>query len=324
MIGIVAISLLAMSLSGVLGVKANSVNFQVEVVKGDFSGLGGAPVEVWDDATLVTTEFTNSAGDVFFSLEAGKSYEFRAGNASTTALASSVPAPVLVGVILMPTNRYLRVQTDPVDLVTIPGEGWYNVCTSVPLTAPVTVTKDSTLYVFGYWDVDGASQGAGVNSITVHMDACHTATAHYTKVISVNKELTSGNPEVTVGQEVDFVMRVTLHAYEPVTGVTVKDGIGADLVVDNLTGSPDTATWAKAGQGKMGASIVTWPIDSPIICTDYTLDIEVHTGLNAKGKQEYTSPGEKKLNSGPVVYFTYNGTLYTLQGPSVKVTAVLP
>ncbi|MEM3576948.1 MAG: PKD domain-containing protein [Candidatus Bathyarchaeia archaeon] len=69
---------------------------------------------------------------------------------------------------------YLTVRTDPPGIVTIPGEGWYDASQSVQLTAP-TVSG----YTFQYWDVDGASQGSGVNPITVVMNAPHTATAHY-------------------------------------------------------------------------------------------------------------------------------------------------
>jgi hypothetical protein len=125
--------------------------------------------------------------------------------------------------------------------------------------------------------------------------------------------------------EVWFKMRITFHTYVGgVTGVVIKDGIGADLVLDEYVAIYGDVTWAKAGTGKMGATIVTWTIGNPRVCEDYTLDLTVHTGLNPKGKQEYTSPGPHCLNSGPVVYFTYDGTLYMLQGPSITVTAVSP
>jgi hypothetical protein len=39
-------------------------------------------------------------------------------------------------------------------------------------------------YNFVRWDVDGFSQGDGVNAIVVMMDSNHTATAHYTETIS--------------------------------------------------------------------------------------------------------------------------------------------
>jgi PKD repeat protein len=73
------------------------------------------------------------------------------------------------------TQYYLTVRTDPPGITTISGEGWYNSSQSVQLTAP-TVSG----YTFQYWDVNGASQGAGVATITVVMDAPKTATAHYT------------------------------------------------------------------------------------------------------------------------------------------------
>ena len=67
---------------------------------------------------------------------------------------------------------------------------WCTEWSDVELTAPPTVTEDYAFYYFLNWDVDGTSQDDGVNPIMVTMDAPHTATAHYTKVISVDKELT--------------------------------------------------------------------------------------------------------------------------------------
>ncbi|MEM3578284.1 MAG: hypothetical protein QXX51_07555 [Candidatus Bathyarchaeia archaeon] len=67
---------------------------------------------------------------------------------------------------------YLTVKTDPEGLVTIPGEGWYDKGTDVGLTAPEVAG-----YIFVYWDVDGTPVEG--NPITVTMDTCHAATAHY-------------------------------------------------------------------------------------------------------------------------------------------------
>ncbi|MFQ5999397.1 MAG: hypothetical protein ACE5J6_01330 [Candidatus Bathyarchaeia archaeon] len=82
-----------------------------------------------------------------------------------------------------PVKYYLTVKTDPAGIVTIPGEGWYDNCTYVNLTAPVFVPNATGIngqrYRFDYWDVDDTSQGVNVTSITVHIDANHTATAHY-------------------------------------------------------------------------------------------------------------------------------------------------
>ena len=80
-----------------------------------------------------------------------------------------------------PTEYYLTVKTDPLDITSIPGEGWYVEGEDVILTAPGDVANSTGVrYSFSYWDVDGASQGASVPSITVSMEANHTATAHYT------------------------------------------------------------------------------------------------------------------------------------------------
>lgn len=74
------------------------------------------------------------------------------------------------------TQHYLKVETDPTNISTIPGEGWYNASTNVSLaTTPVSD------YQFIYWDIDGIAQGKGVDPITVNMNTTHTATVHYEK-----------------------------------------------------------------------------------------------------------------------------------------------
>ncbi|MEM1566593.1 MAG: PKD domain-containing protein [Candidatus Bathyarchaeia archaeon] len=85
-----------------------------------------------------------------------------------------VNAPLTVSASYQ-VQYYLTVRTDPPGIATIPGEGWYNPVQSVELTAPTVAG-----YTFQYWDVNGVSQGSGVNPITVVMNAPKTATAHYT------------------------------------------------------------------------------------------------------------------------------------------------
>jgi len=95
-----------------------------------------------------------------------------------------------------PQQYYLAVRTDPTGIGTIPGQGWYNAYTFVNLTAPdFFAGSTGTRYRFSYWDVDGASQGAGVRLISVYMDAAHTATAHYVTQYFLN--LTTNPPGVT-------------------------------------------------------------------------------------------------------------------------------
>jgi len=102
------------------------------------------------------------------------------------------------------TQYYLTVQTDPAGIVTIPGEDWYDESTSVTLTAP-TVPN----YQFNYWDVDGTSQGVGVNPITVHMDAPHTATAHYTEIPPLSVSISPTTAKIKIGESVTFTSSVS-------------------------------------------------------------------------------------------------------------------
>jgi hypothetical protein len=76
--------------------------------------------------------------------------------------------------------------TEPVNVVTILGEGWYDEFSNVTLDAPAV-----SGYNFGYWDVNGVSRGSGVTSITVYMDAPQTATAHYTQIITYTLTITT-------------------------------------------------------------------------------------------------------------------------------------
>jgi len=85
------------------------------------------------------------------------------------------------------TQNYLTVKTSPSGIVAIPGQGWYDQGQGAPLTAPSV-----SGYAFAYWDVDGVSQGNGVNSITVTMNGPHTATAHYTQEYTLTIQTTPG------------------------------------------------------------------------------------------------------------------------------------
>jgi hypothetical protein len=68
---------------------------------------------------------------------------------------------------------------------TTPWTEYVDACTEVTLTAPL---ETNVKYHFAYWDVDGTSQGIGVNPIDVHMDAPHTATAVYKDYLGHAKE----------------------------------------------------------------------------------------------------------------------------------------
>jgi hypothetical protein len=77
-------------------------------------------------------------------------------------------------------TTFLTVQTTPLGIASIPGQGWYIQGTNVVLTAPASINLSSnTRYSFSYWDIDGVSQANGISTLTLSMNANHTATAHY-------------------------------------------------------------------------------------------------------------------------------------------------
>jgi hypothetical protein len=124
---------------------------------------------------------------------------------SSTSVAFTITQPSTL-VWNWKTQYYLTVKTDPIGLVTIMGEGWYDTAASVTLTAPSVPT-----YNFVNWDVDGTSKGNGVNPITQTMNAPHTATAQYQQ-ISVDPLIASITPLSTTihtGQSVTFSSTVT-------------------------------------------------------------------------------------------------------------------
>ena len=100
------------------------------------------------------------------------------------------------------TQYLLTVVTDPIGLVPLPlrnpaGEtgppnGWWydNGVDVAPTAQPVTG------YAFAYWDVDGSSQGNGIDTIAVEMNTFHTAIAHYVPLYDLVIETTTGGTTV--------------------------------------------------------------------------------------------------------------------------------
>ncbi|MDI6805289.1 MAG: hypothetical protein QMD20_01345 [Candidatus Bathyarchaeia archaeon] len=73
---------------------------------------------------------------------------------------------------------YLTVRVDPIGVTSISG-GAGIIMAQVYHCLLTNVAG----YNFSYWDVDGVSQGETVNPITIFMNAPHTVTAHYVKIM---------------------------------------------------------------------------------------------------------------------------------------------
>jgi hypothetical protein len=133
------------------------------------------------------------------------------------------------------TQYYLTVRTDPLALVAIPGQGWYDASSSPLLNAPPVAEWN-----FSYWTVDGTPQGS-TNPITVNMNAAHTATAHYIKITS--QPLT-----------------VSINPMAATTSVGI--GVAFSSTVGGGT-APYTYQWYLNGNPVLGATSSRWTFVPP-------------------------------------------------------------
>jgi hypothetical protein len=200
------------------------------------------------------------------------------------------------------TQYLLTVQTNPPDLTPQPtrnpsGEAgpanswWYDTSTSVTLTA-----QSVTQYTFTYWDVDGASQGNGVNPITVNMSASHTATAYYTHAPPPSVSINPLNASIQLGQSVSFTSTIiggtAPYSYQwylngnPVSGATspswtftpTATGIYyVQLKVTDAVGNPAQSETSKI-------TVTTVPVGGysiPLVKRNTTSEIATYTILIA-------------------------------------------
>jgi hypothetical protein len=130
--------------------------------------------------------------------------------------------------------------------------------TSVTLTGPSVQN-----YNFIYWDVDGSSQGTGVNPITVTMNAPHNATAHYAAPVLVTVSISPTINTIVLGDSQPFTSTVSggtaPYSYQwyldgdPVAGATsstwtftptASGTYNIYLVVKDVTGNTGSSTLA--------------------------------------------------------------------------------
>jgi hypothetical protein len=140
------------------------------------------PFSIWiDNGASVTYRYENVSSSVL-----GK--RFILDNVTGPLSPITVTGPTTV-IGNYKTQYYLTVKTDPENIATIPGEGWYDAGTLVTLTAPF---EPKIPYLVAYWKVDGENFPYFKNVIEVQMDASHTATAVYKDYLGHAKEEIEG------------------------------------------------------------------------------------------------------------------------------------
>ena len=176
----------------------SSATGTVVTVDGGPKKYGDLPYNFWvDNGTVIAYSYSNVS-----STTPGKRFILTGVTGPTSPITVTGPVTVTGN---YKTQYYLTVRTNPLGLVTISGEGWYNASKSVSLSAPSV-----SGYTFLNWNVDGASQGSGVSSITVNMNAPHTATAHYAIIPpSLSVSISPLSASILVGQSTTFTSTVS-------------------------------------------------------------------------------------------------------------------
>ena len=156
--------------------------------------------------------------------------------------------------------------------------------------------------------------------------------------VTLETEITAGELSVNVGDLEEWTITITIYPdeFEDLDDVVVQGGIGADLAITEVNGievnypmdkkteqTVGDVTLIKKG-GKMGATIVKWDIGTLVSNGCLTLELTVQTGLNPKGKQEFTSAElGHELDGGFSATYWYKGIEYeTLETEPLTVDVV--
>jgi hypothetical protein len=264
-------------------------------------------------------------------------YVISVKNIPKDGVAPTQSHPIIVAIRCPPSlpQYYLTVKTSPLDITTIPGEGWYYNGTCAALTAPQYVDASAgTRYRFDHWDVDGNLQGTGVNPINVTMNANHTATAHYVAQHSVTFDkngldstatgtVATVNGNAKTFSELPYTVWVdsggsVTYSYASPVSSTVS---GKRFRLSSTSGpsSPIIVTRATTVTGNY---VVQYLVTFAQTGLDSTATGTVVT-VNGSAKTYVNMPFEWWVDSGSTITYTYSSTVSSsVQGKKFRLTGV--
>ena len=124
----------------------------------------------------------------------------------------------------------------------------------------------------------------------------------------------------------NIVWSITIYVYNDgdsdMTDMVVTDNLGAEFEIDKIKKvTQGTVDWYT--KGKSEKVHLTWDVGTLLEGEGAWLSFRMSTDLNPAGKQEFTSPGEYWLNSGPTAKWYVNGKKHSEEIPPIMIT-VLP
>jgi hypothetical protein len=241
---------------------------------GNYATAGSLTIPVAASNSIVIPYASNVSFSYASPVDGGSGIRYAFGSTNATSpIANVVNDTTVIG--QYSTQYLLTVLTAPPGLNPQPtrnpqGEAgptncwWYNASADVTLTAQ-TVTR----YTFNYWDIDGSSQGAGVDPVTVTMNASHTATTHYAAYIHDTALTNITLPKNVIGQGFSLNLTVTAENqgdYDETFNVTAyanATGIGSDnITLPSGNSTTATFTWntTSFAYGNYTLSAYAWPV----------------------------------------------------------------
>lgn len=216
---------------------------------------------------------------------------------------------------------YLTVRTNPVGIVPISGEGWYDEGTNVSLVAPEYVLVSTGVrYRFGYWDVDAVSKSS--NPLVVTVDADHVITAHY----FLQYYLIVISPYGKTGGEGWYNAGTT--AYATLDAGIVDHEDGTIRVFTNWSGDASGTNYTKSDPILMDrpkTASANWKVQYEVTFTCTGLDSSSLGGVlnvNNNPKTFGELPFTLWVDPGSVITYSYGNASSSVTGKRFILTSV--
>lgn len=140
----------------------------------------------------------------------------------------------------------------------------------------------------------------------------------------LEKSLIAGSTSVPIYTYQEWTFTITIEALPGynIYDVVVKDKLPAEINIVSVTYAIGTVTWGKVGNGKAGATDITWNVGDLMAGESATLTVTVCTRTSPNGKHVgFTSEGTYYLNYGATATYFNGEATETLTTNPIEVVA---